>query len=352
MKQKRPSPDVQHIVLVKGDGGVGHMQFVTRQHPWKDDPGWTREATDAAIEAEIQRAGCEVTEWHRVGPDAIPSDRSHRDAWVWDGSRIVIDESRIKPRSVAQPQAVQHQPAPADTAPIRAELKEEIASVRKDFSAAVERTFRDLDQRIKERPSTTVDPDTLIRQAESLIAEKVDQAVAEATRRLEERRPQTQLVEVEPGAIDETGPLPHFLDDWKTHGRREEPEPETPEQRRERAIRAIAVAAEERRGQLVSPYPGKRDYYQQKAAIAFKWKMSPNQHYTDMLAREAARKGLSVDQLCSRIIERHYEAERWLQEIHDTEAEGIAAVMRAPEEGVVAAEREAIAKLEAIGGVE
>src|SRR5690606_3062457 len=70
-------------------------------------PGWTREATDAAIEAEIQRAGCEATEWHRVGPDAIPSDRTHRNAWVWDGQRIVIDESRIRrdPPFVEAPQA-------------------------------------------------------------------------------------------------------------------------------------------------------------------------------------------------------------------------------------------------------
>src|SRR5690606_8311280 len=84
-----------------------------------------------------------------VSADELPS-REHRDAWVWDGQRVVVDESRIRHRPVEQPQAVQHQTAPADTAPIRAELQEEIASVRKDFSAAVERTFRELDQRIKE----------------------------------------------------------------------------------------------------------------------------------------------------------------------------------------------------------
>jgi hypothetical protein len=28
--------------------------------------------------------------------DAIPDDRTHRDAWVWDGERIVVDPGRVK----------------------------------------------------------------------------------------------------------------------------------------------------------------------------------------------------------------------------------------------------------------
>lgn len=33
----------------------------------------------------------------------LPTDRTHRDAWVWDGQRVVVDETRIKPKPVAEP---------------------------------------------------------------------------------------------------------------------------------------------------------------------------------------------------------------------------------------------------------
>lgn len=235
---------------------------------------------------------------------------------------------------------------PPDLAPLRVEMHAEIARLRKDFSQAVEKAYTDLAKRIERQ--SDIDPEELARQVQSVVSGEIDRAVAEAVQRIEERAPaRTQLVEVEPGAFDETEPLPHFLDDWRKHGKRE---PETPEARRERAIRAIALAAEERRGAVTSPYPGKRDYYLRKAQIAFKQKMAPAQAYTDMLSTEAKRKGLTVDQLCDRIISRHYEAEAALQHIHDAEAEGTAAVMRATDEGIVAAERAAIERLASIGG--
>src|SRR5690606_20424777 len=129
-------------------GSVGLMQFVTRQHPWKDDPGWTREATDAAIEAEIQRAGCEATEWHRVGPDAIPSDRTHRDAWVWDGQRVVIDETRIKPKApVDAPPAGAEQAYDPRLDTISQQLSERFQGVveelRREFNAKQEETLQE-----------------------------------------------------------------------------------------------------------------------------------------------------------------------------------------------------------------
>lgn len=34
-----------------------------------------------------------------ITEDQKPTDRTHRDAWVWDGQRIVVDESRIKPKA-------------------------------------------------------------------------------------------------------------------------------------------------------------------------------------------------------------------------------------------------------------
>lgn len=275
----------------------------------------------------------------------IQGDVSRQIGAVRDETKQLIGAIKIEPPSVPAP-AVSYDPAP-----LRSEFHAEIARVRKDFSQAVEKAYTDLAKRIERQ--SDIDPEELARQVQSVVSGEIDRAVAEAVQRIEERAPaRTQLVEVEPGAFDETEPLPHFLDDWRKHGRREreEPEPETPEARRERAIRAIALAAEERRGAVTSPYPGKRDYYLRKAQIAFKQKMAPAQAYTDMLSPEAKRKGLTVDQLCDRIISRHYEAEAALQHIHDAEAEGTAAVMRATDEGIVAAERAAIERLASIGG--
>lgn len=339
------------IIYTMPDGGVA----VT-------EPGVCRSGEPEAIWLDRVARKCCPPDGRLVAvmsADDLPKDRTHRDAWVWDGSRVVVDESRIRMRPAPAVQSAPAAQPAADPAPIRTEMHAEIARLRKDLSNSVEKIYTDLTSRIEERPAgqPAMDPAALLEQAESVIADRMDRAVSEAVRRVEERTGaitarQREAVQFEPGAIDEDGPLPHMFDDWRPTARSEEPEPEpeTPEDRRERAIQAIARAAEERRGAVTSPYPGKRDYYVHKANIAFKQKMAPARVYTEMLEPEAKRKGLTVDQLCDRIIACHYEAEAALQRIHDAEAEGVAAVLRAPADGIVDAERAAVARIEAIGG--
>ncbi len=98
---QRIPPDVQLVAMSMADGSIAIMQFVTRQHPYRGDPGWSRDATDAAIQAEIRRAGLAPVSWARIDKDDLPSDRSARDAWVWDGEKVVVDPSRIKPAAQA-----------------------------------------------------------------------------------------------------------------------------------------------------------------------------------------------------------------------------------------------------------
>lgn len=97
MKQMRRRPEVQHIAIVGDDNGVTIMQFVTCSPGTKDWPGWTREATNEAIDNEIERTGHGGLAWFRINPEDMPADRLHRDAWVWNGSKVVVDLNRIKP---------------------------------------------------------------------------------------------------------------------------------------------------------------------------------------------------------------------------------------------------------------
>ena len=78
-----------------------------------------------------------------IDPEQIPKSREHRDAWVWNGERIVVDESRIRPRrSRLAPASSESIPAPpADLDSLRNELAAHIA-------AAFVRIEQDLNQRL------------------------------------------------------------------------------------------------------------------------------------------------------------------------------------------------------------
>src|SRR5690606_21350642 len=155
MMNRNTRSEAVPIALVGSDRSVSIMYFVTRQAPHKNHPGWEREATDAAISEEIQRAGYEATEWHRVGPDAIPSDRTHRNAWVWDGQRIVIDESRIKPKAapVDAPPAGAVQAYDPRLDAIAQQLSERFQGVVeelwREFNARQEETLQEAERRFR-----------------------------------------------------------------------------------------------------------------------------------------------------------------------------------------------------------
>jgi hypothetical protein len=88
------TPEVQLIAISRPDGGVSIMHFVTKQQRSENDPGWTREATDEAIEAEIAKSGKgDHLGWRRIKTDDIPADRSFREAWAHD---LTVDMDKAR----------------------------------------------------------------------------------------------------------------------------------------------------------------------------------------------------------------------------------------------------------------
>lgn len=90
------TPDTVHVAIALEDGSTSIMQFVTRQHRSKGDPGWSKEATSDAIESEIAKAGLKAVSWTLIDPRDIPSDRTFRGAWRVDGGRITHCMDRCK----------------------------------------------------------------------------------------------------------------------------------------------------------------------------------------------------------------------------------------------------------------
>ena len=90
-----------------------------------------------------------------IDPSQIPESREHRDAWVWDGQRIVIDESRIKPKAApvdAPPAgAVQAYDPRLDT--ISQQLSERFQGVvdelRREFNAKQEEMLQEAERRFR-----------------------------------------------------------------------------------------------------------------------------------------------------------------------------------------------------------
>lgn len=90
--------DIQFIAITMTDGSLGIMQFVT-----DDDAGVIRDATDDAINAEIAKGDLPSASWRRIAPADIPTDRTYRDAWVDNGTAIVIDPTKKAAIDAARP---------------------------------------------------------------------------------------------------------------------------------------------------------------------------------------------------------------------------------------------------------
>ncbi len=81
-------PETSAIAITCEDGSLVIMHFVTH------DPsaGWTREATDEAINREIARtSGVKSVRWRRIAVSELPSERTYRNAWVDNGTTITVD---------------------------------------------------------------------------------------------------------------------------------------------------------------------------------------------------------------------------------------------------------------------
>lgn len=99
---------IQFVALTFDDGSLGVMQFVLDPNvpsgvalPGYDPQTGRREATDAAIQAEVDRSLFEprvVVSWRRVAAADVPLDRTYRNAWRDTGT--VLDHDLAKARAI------------------------------------------------------------------------------------------------------------------------------------------------------------------------------------------------------------------------------------------------------------
>lgn len=98
------APDVFLVILTFADGSVGVMQFITCEYAPDETPRWVRLATAENIEAEIAKlqavddaGNCAlpsekrpVKHWRFANDGEIPEDRTFRDAWRDNGTRLEV----------------------------------------------------------------------------------------------------------------------------------------------------------------------------------------------------------------------------------------------------------------------
>lgn len=92
-------PETQTILITRADGSVRVMLFVTKGLLNAAGDVFEREATAAAIEAEIAKAGfTDTVGWRLIAPADIPQDRYFRDAWgdAGEGRAMAIDMTKAR----------------------------------------------------------------------------------------------------------------------------------------------------------------------------------------------------------------------------------------------------------------
>lgn len=81
-------------IVDKATGHVSVMHFVTEERDGATElVRWSREATAENIERELvrsQKVLADVT-WRLIAPRDIPTDRTFRNSWRSDGSKIAVD---------------------------------------------------------------------------------------------------------------------------------------------------------------------------------------------------------------------------------------------------------------------
>lgn len=96
-------PEQLPIALTFADGTLGVMYFVTTEYNADGSIRWERRATDDAIAAEVAKTAipwpgkAPIQAWERTTVDALPKDRTFRDAWrLRKGGRIEHDMDHVR----------------------------------------------------------------------------------------------------------------------------------------------------------------------------------------------------------------------------------------------------------------
>lgn len=87
------TPEVERILARRPDGFVVFAEFVTRgEGGSEEEPVIVEtEATDAAIEEFLSKAGVPFVAWRRIELADLPADGFFRNAWRDSGDEVTID---------------------------------------------------------------------------------------------------------------------------------------------------------------------------------------------------------------------------------------------------------------------
>lgn len=78
------TPKTEYIAITKTDGSLAVMQFIIEAE-------FIREPSDENINAEIQKSNINAVSWRRIKKEDLPLDRTYRNAWKDDGTKIDLD---------------------------------------------------------------------------------------------------------------------------------------------------------------------------------------------------------------------------------------------------------------------
>src|SRR5690554_1243761 len=137
---------MKRLVYQTPDGGVAIVQPGPRRMD-EDETAWLTRVADRCCSE-----GCQFV---AVMDDSELPERKYRDAWVWDGQRVVVDESRIKPKAapVDAPPAGAVQAYDPRLDAIAQQLSERFQGVVeelwREFNAKQEETLQEAERRFR-----------------------------------------------------------------------------------------------------------------------------------------------------------------------------------------------------------
>lgn len=137
---------MKRLIFAMPDGSV-HVTEPGPARPGEAEPVW--------LDRVARKCCPEGGKLVAVMDESELPDRTHRDAWVWDGQRIVIDESRIKPKAapVDAPPAGAVQAYDPRLDAIAQQLSERFQGVVeelwREFNAKQEETLQEAERRFR-----------------------------------------------------------------------------------------------------------------------------------------------------------------------------------------------------------
>jgi len=141
--------DVVFVAITLADGSLSVMQFVVAEYGNAGKARWTRQATDAAIQSEIDRTAlpAKAVSWRRIQRGDLPESRAFRDAWTDTGRAVDHDLPKVRQIHLGR----LRQQRDSELAKLDAETMKALGkgdNKKRDEVEAAKQALRDMPQRV------------------------------------------------------------------------------------------------------------------------------------------------------------------------------------------------------------